>query len=73
MSLWPKVREELNTIVNRHFETPEYRQLFSRETDAGAAKDLGSSLSALYQEPARLLGRGGGECAARREAGDLGA
>ncbi len=28
MSLWPKVREELNTIVNRHFETPEYRQLF---------------------------------------------
>ena len=24
MSLWPKVREELNTIVNRHFETPEY-------------------------------------------------
>ena len=29
MSLWPKVREELNTIVNRHFETPEYRQLFA--------------------------------------------
>jgi hypothetical protein len=28
MSLWPKVREELNTLVNRHFETPEYRQLF---------------------------------------------
>ena len=29
MSLWPKVREELNVIVNRHFETPEYKQLFS--------------------------------------------
>jgi len=29
MSLWPKVREELNAIVNRHFETPEYRQFFS--------------------------------------------
>ena len=29
MSLWPKTREELNTIVNRHFETPEYRQFFS--------------------------------------------
>src|SRR6476646_10271529 len=29
MSLWPKVREELNTIVNRHFETQEYRQLFA--------------------------------------------
>jgi hypothetical protein len=29
MSLWPKVREELNAIVNRHFETPEYVQLFS--------------------------------------------
>jgi len=28
MSLWPKVREELNTMVNRHFETPEYLQLF---------------------------------------------
>jgi hypothetical protein len=28
MSLWPKVREELDTMVNRHFETPEYRQLF---------------------------------------------
>ncbi|HWH78607.1 MAG TPA: hypothetical protein VNT76_14595, partial [Candidatus Binatus sp.] len=28
MSLWPKVREELNTIVNRHFDTPEYLQLF---------------------------------------------
>ena len=29
MSLWPKVREELNATVNRHFETPEYRQFFS--------------------------------------------
>src|SRR5215471_20956736 len=29
MSLWSKVREELNAIVNRHFETPEYRQFFS--------------------------------------------
>ena len=29
MSLWPKVREELNSIVNKHFETPEYIQLFS--------------------------------------------
>src|SRR5258707_15014470 len=31
MSLWPKVREELNTMVNRHFETPEYRQLFGEK------------------------------------------
>ena len=29
MSLWPKVREELNATVNRHFETREYRQFFS--------------------------------------------
>ena len=29
MNLWPKVRDELNSIVNRHFETPEYRQFFS--------------------------------------------
>ena len=29
MNLWPKVRDELNVIVNRHFETPEYKQLFS--------------------------------------------
>jgi hypothetical protein len=29
MSLWPKVREELNTMVNRHFDTPEYKHLFS--------------------------------------------
>jgi hypothetical protein len=29
MGLWIKVREELDTLVNRHFETPEYRQFFS--------------------------------------------
>src|SRR5262249_8808709 len=29
MSLWTKVREELNAIVNRHFDTPEYKQFFS--------------------------------------------
>ena len=29
MSLWPKTREQLNEMVNRHFETPEYRQLFA--------------------------------------------
>src|SRR5437899_11538084 len=29
MSLWSKTREELNAIVNNHFETPEYRQFFS--------------------------------------------
>jgi len=29
MSLWPKVREELNVMVNRHFETAEYKQLFA--------------------------------------------
>ncbi|MBM2805608.1 MAG: hypothetical protein HW419_3501, partial [Deltaproteobacteria bacterium] len=27
MSLWPKVREELNLIVNKHFDTPEYHHL----------------------------------------------
>jgi len=55
MSLWPKVREELNTMVNRHFETAEYLQLFG-----------------VKLTPARLLGRCGGACAARREARDLG-
>ena len=35
MSLWPKVREELNTMVNRHFETPEYRQLFGVKLTPG--------------------------------------
>jgi len=29
MSLWPKTREELNTIVNRQFDTPEYKQFFA--------------------------------------------
>ena len=29
MSLWPKVREEMNAIVNHHFDTPEYKQFFS--------------------------------------------
>ena len=29
MSLWPKTREQLDEMVNRHFETPEYRQLFA--------------------------------------------
>lgn len=29
MSLWPKTRETLNEMVNRHFDTPEYHQLFA--------------------------------------------
>jgi hypothetical protein len=29
MSLWPKVREEINSLVISHFETPEYNQFFS--------------------------------------------
>lgn len=29
MSYWSKVRVELNELVNRHFETAEYRRLFS--------------------------------------------
>ncbi len=29
MSCWPKTREEINAIVNRHFETPEYKQFFA--------------------------------------------
>jgi hypothetical protein len=29
MSLWPKVREEINGIVIGQFDTPEYRQFFS--------------------------------------------
>ena len=28
MSLWPTTREALNEMVNRHFDTPEYKQLF---------------------------------------------
>ncbi|HSF59161.1 MAG TPA: hypothetical protein VLD83_13910, partial [Candidatus Binatia bacterium] len=29
MSLWPKIREEINAIVISHFDTPEYKQFFS--------------------------------------------
>jgi len=29
MSLWPKVRTQLNEMVNEQFETPEFRLLFS--------------------------------------------
>jgi hypothetical protein len=29
MSLWPRTREALNEMVNRHFDTPEYHQLFA--------------------------------------------
>ena len=29
MSYWSKVRAEIDDIANRHFETPEYRRLFS--------------------------------------------
>ncbi|HEU4340316.1 MAG TPA: hypothetical protein VFU31_01970, partial [Candidatus Binatia bacterium] len=29
MSRWPKTREEINAIVNRHFDSPEYKQFFS--------------------------------------------
>ena len=29
MSLWSKTRQEINEIVNRHFDTPEYKQFFS--------------------------------------------
>jgi uncharacterized protein (DUF736 family) len=29
MSLWAKTREEINRIVNSHFDTPEYKQFFS--------------------------------------------
>ena len=29
MSLWPKTRQELDALVNRHFETPEYKEFFS--------------------------------------------
>ncbi len=48
MSLWPKVREELNVIVNRHFETPEYQTTVFREAHTGTAEDMGPALSALY-------------------------
>ncbi len=29
MSLWPKVRRQLNEMVNDQFDTPEFRLLFS--------------------------------------------
>jgi hypothetical protein len=29
MSRWPKTREELDAIVNRQFDTPEYKQYFA--------------------------------------------
>jgi hypothetical protein len=29
MSLWPNTRQELDALVNRHFETPEYQDFFS--------------------------------------------
>jgi hypothetical protein len=29
MRLWPKTREELDAIVNRQFDTPEYKQYFA--------------------------------------------
>ncbi len=29
MNLWPKVREDINRIVNDHFDTPEYKQFFA--------------------------------------------
>lgn len=29
MSEWPQARKRINEIVNRHFETPEYRRFFS--------------------------------------------
>jgi uncharacterized protein (DUF736 family) len=29
MSLWSKTREDINQLVNSHFDTPEYQQFFS--------------------------------------------
>lgn len=29
MSYWPKTRQELDDLVNRHFETPEYKEFFA--------------------------------------------
>jgi hypothetical protein len=40
MSLWPKTRQELDEMVNRHFETPEYRQFFSVKLTAERQKVL---------------------------------
>ena len=38
MGLWPTVREELNEIVNRHLDTPEYQQLFAVKLTAARQK-----------------------------------
>ena len=73
MSLWSKTREELNAIVNRHFETPEYRQFFSVKLTPARETNSRFALSALHQEPARLLGGSPGKGAAGCQAGDLGA
>jgi hypothetical protein len=40
MSLWPKTRDELNAMVNRHFETPEYKQFFSVKLNPARQKLL---------------------------------
>ncbi len=40
MSLWLKTREELNTIVNRQFETPEYKQFFAVKLTSARQKLL---------------------------------
>jgi hypothetical protein len=40
MSLWPKTREEINAIVNRHFETPEYKQFFGVKLNPARQKLL---------------------------------
>lgn len=36
MSLWPKTREQLNEMINRHFDTSEYKQ-FSVKPHTGSA------------------------------------
>jgi hypothetical protein len=38
MSLWANTREQLNEMVNRHFETPEYKQLFAVKLTLGRQK-----------------------------------
>lgn len=40
MSFWPKVRADINEIVNCHFETPEYRRLFSVRLTAARERVL---------------------------------
>ncbi len=40
MSLWPKTREEINQIVNRHFDSPEYQQFFAVKLNAERQKLL---------------------------------